>query len=33
MAQVPILFRSIKKEGVDKEKIEELLEALKKELR
>jgi transcriptional regulator with XRE-family HTH domain len=33
MAQVPILFRSIKKEGVDKEKIEELLKALKKELR
>jgi transcriptional regulator with XRE-family HTH domain len=33
MDQVPILFRSIKKEGVDKEKIEELLKALKKELR
>jgi transcriptional regulator with XRE-family HTH domain len=33
MDQVPILFRFIKKEGVDKEKIEELLNALKKELR
>jgi len=33
MSQVPILFRSIKREGIDKEKIDELLEALKKELR
>jgi transcriptional regulator with XRE-family HTH domain len=33
MAEVPILFRSIRKEGVEKAKIQELLEALKKELR
>jgi len=33
MSQVPILFRSIKREGIDKDKIDELLEALKKELR
>jgi len=33
MSQVPILFRSIKKDGIDTEKIEELLKALKKELR
>ena len=33
MAEVPVLFRSIRKEGVEKAKIQELLEALKKELR
>jgi hypothetical protein len=33
MAEVPILFRSIKKEGIEKERIQKLLEALKKELR
>ena len=33
MAEVPILFRSIKKEGIEKERIQNLLEALKKELR
>ncbi len=33
MAEVPILFRSIRKEGVEKAKIQELLKALKKELR
>ena len=33
MAEVPVLFRSIRKEGVEKAKIHELLEALKKELR
>ncbi len=33
MAEVPILLRSIKKEGIEKEKIQNLLEALKKELR
>lgn len=33
MAEVPILFRSIRKKGVEKAKIQELLEALKKELR
>jgi hypothetical protein len=33
MAEVPVLFRSIRKEGVEKERIQELLEALKKELR
>lgn len=33
MAEVPVLFRSIRKDGVDKAKIQELLEALKKELR
>ncbi len=33
MAEVPVLFRSIRKEGVEKAKIQELLKALKKELR
>ena len=33
MAEVPILFRSIKKEGIEKERIQNLLESLKKELR
>ena len=32
MAEVPILFRSIKKEGLESERIQKLLEALKKEL-
>jgi len=30
---VPVLFRSIRKEGIEKEKIQELLETIKKELR
>ena len=33
MAEVPILFRSIRKGGIENERIKELLEALKKELR
>jgi hypothetical protein len=33
MAEVPIVFRSIKKEGLESERIQKLLEALKKELR
>ncbi|MEA3414595.1 MAG: hypothetical protein U9R02_00285 [Thermodesulfobacteriota bacterium] len=33
MAEAPVLFRSIRKEGVEKAKIQELLKALKKELR
>lgn len=33
MSQVPLLFRSITKEGIDTDKIEELINALKKELR
>jgi hypothetical protein len=33
MAEVPILFRSIRKEGIEKERVQKLLEALKKELR
>jgi len=30
---VPVLFRSIRKEGIEKEKIHQLLEMIKKELR
>ena len=33
MAEVPILFRSINKGGIENDRIKELLEALKKELR
>jgi transcriptional regulator with XRE-family HTH domain len=33
MAEVPILFRSITKEGVEGDRVRELLNALKKELR
>lgn len=33
LAAVPAFFRSIRKEGIDKEKIQELLETIKKELR
>lgn len=33
MAEVPILFRSISREGVEKENVRKLLDALKKELR
>lgn len=33
LAAVPLLFRSIRKEGIEKGKIHELLEAIKKELR
>lgn len=33
MAAVPVLFRSIKREGIEEESIKELLELLKKELR
>ena len=33
IAEVPILFRSIRKKGIEKERIQKLLEALKKELR
>lgn len=33
LAAVPILFRSIRKDGVDKEKIDALLNAIKRELR
>ena len=33
MAEVPILFRSIQKGGIEKERVKALLDALKKELR
>ena len=33
IAEVPILFRSIRKGGIEKERVQELLKALKKELR
>ncbi|MEE8480164.1 MAG: hypothetical protein V3T59_02865 [Desulfobacterales bacterium] len=33
LAAVPVFFRSIRKEGVEKEKIQALLETIKKELR
>lgn len=33
LAAVPILFRSIRKDGIEKEKFQELLETIKKELR
>ena len=33
MAEVPVLFRSIAKEGVESDRVRELLDALKKELR
>lgn len=32
-ASVPVFFRSIRKDGIDKEKIQELLETIKAELR
>lgn len=33
MAEIPILFRSIQKGGIEKERVKALLDALKKELR
>ncbi|RJQ70863.1 MAG: XRE family transcriptional regulator [Desulfobacteraceae bacterium] len=33
LSAVPVLFRSIRKEGLDGERIKELLETIKKELR
>jgi len=33
LASVPVFFRSIRKDGLDKEKIQELLETIKAELR
>ena len=33
MAEVPILFRSIRKGGIERKRIEDLLKTLKKELR
>ena len=33
LAAVPLLFRSIRKEGIEKDKVQELIKTIKKELR